>query len=113
MCVNMSSVQFLQSQDEDLGEFCNNNYIFCKMECDYECINQQSPIERHRGRMLVNAHMIGLSIILSRGEDHGKKLKKPPAEETLARCLHINPGFPQVETTLANFNHLDHLPARL
>ena len=30
MCVNMSSVQFLQSQDEDLGEFCNNNYIFCK-----------------------------------------------------------------------------------
>ena len=48
MCVNMSSVQFLQSQDEDLGKFCNNNYIFCKMECDYECINQKSPIERQR-----------------------------------------------------------------
>ena len=63
--------------------------------------------------MLVNAHMIGLSIILSRGKEPRQELKEPTAEEALAHCLHLNPGFPQVETTLANFNHLDHLPACL
>ena len=68
MCVNKSSVQFLQSQDEDLREFCNNNYIFCKMECDKECNNQQSAIARHKRRMLLNAQMIALLIMLSRGK---------------------------------------------